>query len=141
MAIPIILLLILGLVEFGRFIATTSTVTNASREAARYATTTGIGDNGVERYADCRGMRDAGNELGVIGTPDTISLNFDHGPGTTVFATCDGVDSIDPSSIVAGDRVISTARAQFDSIIPLIGNFIGSTIIEETTIRSINKGS
>ena len=43
-ALPVLLLLIYGIVEIGRFIFMYSTVVNASRQAVRYGATTGIGN-------------------------------------------------------------------------------------------------
>jgi len=140
LVLPILLLLIFGMFEFGHFIITTSTVTNASREAARFATTTGTGSGTGPRYADCDGMRDAAQEFGVLGEPTDgqILLQYDEGPTTSVFLTCAGT-SIDPSLIENGDRIISTITVPFQPIIPLIETFLGPTITRTTT-RTITKG-
>lgn len=139
--VPIVLLLLFGMFEFGRFIVVTSTVTNASREAARYATTTGPGSGSGPRYADCAGMRDAAQEFGVLGEPTDgqITLQYDEGPATSVFLTCAGT-SVDPGLLDTGDRVISTVSVPYQPIVPLISNFLGPTNISRTTTRTIFKG-
>lgn len=141
MVFPILLVLIFGLVEFGRYITLTSTVTNASREATRYAAGTGPGLASVPRYADCDGMRDGAQEFGVIGEPTDgqIVLEYDEGPGTAVFLTCSGA-SVDPAAIESGDRIISTVTVPYQTIVPLIGSFLGPTNVSARTIRTINKG-
>ena len=141
LVLPMILLLMFALVEFGRYITVTSTVTNASREAARHATATGPGSGPGPRYADCDGMRDAAQEFGVLGTPEDgqITLQYDNGPGTSVFLTCSGV-SVDPSDITDGDRIIATVAVPFQVITPLINQFLAPTTISVQTIRTINKG-
>ena len=54
--LPILVLLILGIIDFGRFVATNSTVNNATREATRYGSSVGLSGSGVPRYADCDGI-------------------------------------------------------------------------------------
>jgi len=51
--LPILLLVVYGLIETGRLIFTIAFVNNATRQAARYGSTSGIGPNGVARYLDC----------------------------------------------------------------------------------------
>ena len=140
-AIPLVLLLIFGMFELGRFVTITSTVTNASREAARYGTTTGPGTGLGPRYADCDGMRDAAQEFGVLGAPTDgqITLAYDEGPGTSIFLNC-ADSSVDPSLIDSGDRIISTVAIPFQTNVPLIRDFLGPTTISVQTIRTVNKG-
>ena len=58
LVLPILLLIIFGTIEFGRMIAFQSSVTLASREAARYAASVGE-VSGTPHYADCGGIIDA----------------------------------------------------------------------------------
>ena len=142
LVVPLILVLIFGLVEFGRYITITSTVTNASREASRYAAGTGPGSGSGPRYADCDGMRDAAQQFGVLGKPTDgqIDLQYDDGTGT-IIETCNGKSELAaPSVIETGDRIISTVTIPYQPILPLIGIFLGPTNIEVQTIRTINKG-
>ena len=141
MAVPLLVLLTFGMFELGRFITITSTVTNASREAARYGTGTGPGTGSGPRYADCDGMRDAAQEFGVLGAPTDgqVTLTYDEGPETFVFLTCT-TGSVEPSLIDSGDRIISTVAIPFQTNIPLIRDFLGPTTISVQTIRTINKG-
>lgn len=139
--LPLLLLLVFGLVEFGRYIALTSTVTNASREAVRYAVATGPGGGGVPQYADCDGIRDAARQFGVLAHPTDaqITLEYDHGPGTAMFETCAGT-SADPDAFVDGDRIRATVTIPFQTVVPLIDGFLGPTDISIATTRTINKG-
>ena len=140
-ALPLLLVLIFGLVDFGRYIAQTSTVTNASREAARYAAGTGAGTSSVARYADCDGMRSAAKQFGVVVEPadGQITLAYDHGPSTSVFLTCSG-SAVAESSIVTGDRIRATVAVPYAPVTPIIDSFLGPQTISVTTVRSINKG-
>lgn len=141
LVVPLLLLLLFGLVEFGRYVGMTSTVTNASREATRYASGTGPGSGADPRYADCDGMRAAAQEFGVIGQPNNgqITLEYDEGPGTPVFLICSG-SAVAPSSIESGDRIIATVSVPYQPIAPLVGQFLGPSTITVQTIRTINKG-
>ena len=141
MIIPLLLLLIFGLIELGRFVSVQATVSNASREAARYATTSGPGSGGGPRYADCDGMRDAAKQFGVLVEPTDgqISIQYDEGPSTTIFATCAG-SSIDPSLLETGDRVVVVVTVPYATIVPYMDNFLKSTSVSVQTVRSINKG-
>lgn len=138
--LPIVLLILFGMFEFGRFIVTASLVTNASREAARYATATGPGTTAGPRYADCDGMRDAAQEFSVFGVPTNgqVLLEYDEGPGTGVFQNC-ASGTIDPSLIDAGDRIVATVSVPFATIVPLIDGLLNPTTISITTTRTINK--
>src|SRR5829696_8997693 len=78
-ALPLLLLLLYGLLEAGRLLFMYSTVVTASRQAVRYGAATGEGNNGVFRYQDCDGIRDAANAVGYLGDFDTISLAYDQG--------------------------------------------------------------
>ena len=141
MVFVLLFMLVFGLFEFGRYIAITSTVTNASREAARYAVGTGPGLGGGPRYADCDGMRDAAQNLGVIGRPTDaqINLDFDGGPSTAVFLTCSG-STVDPTLVSTGDRMVATISVPYTPVIPIISSFLGPTTIVAETVRTINKG-
>lgn len=56
---PLLFLLIFGVIEFGRGIATYTAVSSAAREGARYAAAVGESPHtpGIPRYLDCEGIR------------------------------------------------------------------------------------
>jgi len=87
-ALPVILLLLYGLLETGRYLFLYSTVVNASRQAVRYGSATGIGNNGVPRYRDCQGIKAAASAGAYIATFDAIRIYHDTGPGTTPVEYC-----------------------------------------------------
>ena len=57
--LPILLLVVYGLIEVGRLLFIYSSVNNVTRQAARWGSTSGVGDNSVPRYQDCEGIRAA----------------------------------------------------------------------------------
>ena len=55
--LPILMVLLVGILEVGRMIFIYSVVNNASREAARYGSAVGFGDDGFHKYRYCDGIR------------------------------------------------------------------------------------
>ncbi len=66
LAMPVFLLLVLGVIEFGRLLAVVTSVTTAAREAARYGSAAGDNVNGIPFYQDTQGMRDAAKRVGFF---------------------------------------------------------------------------
>jgi Flp pilus assembly protein TadG len=129
-ALPILLLLLYGLLETGRLLFIYASVTNATRQAARYGSTSGVGPNGVPRYQDCAGIRAAaqnGDFLNAFDDGD-ITITYDIGPGNSPYDTCTGATdtSVDPDS---GDRVNVVINADYNTIVPNIVPLLSRTIV------------
>ncbi len=139
LVLPLLLLLLFGIVEFGRFVAVSTAVETASREAARFATAVG---GSPPHYTDCDGIRAAGQDLAVITTIDQIDITYDGGPASAPLSVdCQGGAVPTVAAIRSGDRVIVTATETFRSVVPIIGDFIGTITITSTDARTIFKGS
>ena len=139
----VIFTLIFGLVELGRYVVATSTATNASREAARYASATGEGFNPpTKRYADCAGMRDSAQQFGVITSPTDgqITLRYIEADGTLI-EVCVGATISDPGLVSTGDRIEATVSIPYSPITPIVGMFIPSGNVTSTTTRTFNLGA
>ncbi len=133
LVLPVLLLLILGIIEFGRLMLIYSMVTSASREAVRYGAAAGDIGGGTLRYEDCAGIREAATRIGgIVGVTDAdIDISYDD--GSTVYSA-----SCPPSSQVSlADRIIVTVRGHFQSVVPLVN--IPSIPIVSTTTRTILK--
>jgi len=135
--LPILLLLVYGLIEAGRLLFIFSSVNNATRQAARYGSTSGVGPNGVPRYQDCAGIRaaaQAGDFLNAFDDAD-ITIEYDHGPGTSQYDTCSGtVDTtVNP---IQGDRVVVTIMADYNTIVPNIVPILSRTVAGGDPIRA-----
>lgn len=119
--LPILLLVVYGLIEAGRLLFIYSSVNNATRQAARWGSTSGVGPGGVPRYQDCAGIRaaaQAGDFLNAFDDGDIV-ISYDKGPGTTSYNTCDG--TTDTGVVPAqGDRVVVTVDAAYNLIVPLV---------------------
>ncbi len=144
--LPVLLVIVFGLVEFGRLVAVTTQVTTASREGARYGIATGIGGGGNPQYIDCPGIRDAARDkVRLVTLPDSaITIEYDRGPSTAVYAVCTitGLEDLVGTSIGAGDiddqsRIIVTVNTTFNTPVPIISGFIDGRDVESIDRRTI----
>ena len=124
-ALPVLLLLLYGILEAGRLLFVYSTVVTASRQAVRYGSATGQGNNGVPRYNDCGGIRTAAQAVGYLGPFDTVSLAYDGGPGTGQTAYCPSGSTTDSSlttDILEGNRtrLVVTVTENFRPLVRLV---------------------
>lgn len=118
----VVLLLVLGIVELGRFIAVHQAANHAVHEAARWGAAVGTGDAGVPRFADCDGIRDAATSAGghIALTASDIAISYLDDAGAQ-YATCpEGGPG--PGSVGNFDRIVVTASTTFESVLPLVGN-------------------
>lgn len=112
--LPLLLLLVVGIVDFGRAFYTLVVVTNASREgarcAARYPFDEGLAVDTVVRYV---------NESGIDITPDNVTTNF---------------RSLNPTN--PGQPLSVTVQTEFETIIGSMVGFPSLTIRRTTTMAS-----
>ncbi|HEX5637987.1 MAG TPA: Ig-like domain repeat protein, partial [Gammaproteobacteria bacterium] len=139
-ALPVLLALLYGILEAGRLMFMYSTVVNASRQAVRWGSTTGIGNDGTEpRYQDCDGIRAEAQRAAYIGAFNTITLKYDSGPGTSETAYCSAgatTDNTFTPSTNNTSRISVTVEKQFNPIVPNLVPFI-SRNIRATSSRTI----
>lgn len=144
---PFLFLLLFGIVEFALLTASFTGVWTPAREGARYATTVGdsIVTPGTPRYVDCAGIRTTARGLVAIGQPDNAEISVDYydAAGTKVADSNDG-DATYPSPTVvlvrSGSRVEVTITKSYESVVPLIGQFIDGVTLDSTQSRSIHQG-
>jgi hypothetical protein len=143
LALPILMLVVVGLLEAGRAVFMYSSVVSTSREAARYATAFGVDENDVLHVQNCAEIRNTARQVGFLlsledddilieyqeyvdpdGTPDTgdeafIPLSPASCDGT---ASADGIaDGVDERvELTCGDRVQVTVSADYNPIVPLL---------------------
>lgn len=110
---PILLLLVLGIFEFGRLIFIYSATATASREAVRYGSAAGdVG--GIPHYQDCSGIRDAAKRVGVL-------LGLEDSDIVITYDTSSGIQSCPPGTIEGGeDRIGVLVISGFQPIVPLV---------------------
>lgn len=135
--LPLLLLIIAGVIEFGRMLAIYNGVSNAAREAARYGSVVGDPGNGASYFfLDCAGMRSAAKASSPLVTLNDgdITIKYDHGNSSTEFGTC--TQGTQPSpNITNGDRVVITVTTTYSPILPLLP--IGSRTFSFSAARSI----
>ena len=154
LALPILLILIFGMVDFGRLLFIYSAVYTSSREGARYGSAAGSTPGGIPRYIDCNGITAAAMRLGSFAGVESsdVVITYDHGPNpdfdldnpdpalnpnTEEFTTCQDAD---PDDIVGGlDRVIVRVTTGFQPIAPLINlpSFPITSESRRTVIKNI----
>lgn len=141
LVLMILMVVLVGILEVGRLMFMYAAINNASREASRYASAIGLDtnpNNGVtaEKYRFCEMIKKMAQRSAFFTTP-TITISYDHGPGTTAFDTCDG--TVDTGvSINSGtnlDRVYITVSANYSPMVTLIP--INSRTITSSSARTI----
>ncbi len=144
LVLPVILLLVMGVFEFGRIIFTFSSVNNASREAARYGAATGTDTPSVPRYLDCDAIRQQAKETAFLaGLEDAdIEIAYDtpNGGDMAQFAEC-GDLGLNASAVQLGDRIVVTITKQINPILPFIPSFTPSLTTSRTILKGIAIGN
>ncbi|NWG33112.1 MAG: Ig-like domain repeat protein [Chloroflexi bacterium] len=132
--LPVLLLVVYGLIETGRFIFIVSSVNNATRQAARYGSTSGTDSAyNVPRYQACAGIRQAANNSDFLNafTDADITITYDRptsgNPNPTDYDTCDGTADTGVSAIT-GDRINVTINYRYNAIVPSLVPFISRTM-------------
>lgn len=147
--LPLLLLVLLGVIEFGRILFLYVTITSTSREGARYGSAVGSQTvNGLPRYLDCDGMRSAALKVGILAnlTPSNITVSYDHGPdgaSSPYITNCTAspanlnLGNPMPPNPRLGDRVVVNVAT---TIKPLFSYVIAKTFtIQAQTARTIIK--
>ena len=134
--LPILLLVVYGLIETGRLIFVVASVNNATRQAVRYGSTSGVGDNGVPRYKDCVGIRAAAEKSDFLNAfqDSNITISYDDGvsPSPTPLGNCNG-SSYSGATLETDDRVKVAIDANFNAIFPGFLPFLSRTITAESS--------
>lgn len=146
-ALPVLLVLLVGIIEAGRMVMMYAVVTNASRDAARYASAVGQSDGSPSylKYKYCAGIRQAAKTSGyILGLKDSdITISYYHGTSSTAFTTCTATSGEDSSVVLNSckdnstcDRVKVTVQTTYKPIIKLIplGNHTFSSAATRTIL-------
>lgn len=141
--LPIFLLSLVAVLEFGWYVAVSSATTTASREAARYGSTVGVTGGGDPHYIDCDGIRAAARRFTtpLITLADSdIDITYDDGTGTPVASACVSSGSRPTASqLERFDRVVVEVTVAYQPITPLLAPFIGTPTLTSLDSRSIAK--
>lgn len=124
-ALPVLLMLLLGIMEVGRLILMYALVSNASRDAVRYASSWGIESTGAayQRYKYCEGIRTQAKNSGYfLDLQDAeIAIAYDTGPSGTSKGICDATSGEDADiNVSSGDRVTVTVSKTYTPLVTLL---------------------
>jgi uncharacterized repeat protein (TIGR01451 family) len=120
--LPVVLLVMLGIIEFGYMFTVYSGMFNAAREGTRY---------GVVNPQDVTGIVATARRRIIMVDPSAvnISLVYDRGPGGAVFT--------DPSLVDIGDRVVISVTYDLPTITPVIQPIVSSLPIRTRAARTV----
>ncbi len=144
LVLPILLLIILGIIGFGHLFFVYSSTVSASREAARFGAAVGVTGAGLPRFQDCDSIRGVavqrGLFAGVTNDANVVRIEYDKGPGTSVYGNCP-VGGTGPD-VALGDRIIVTVNVQYRSIVPIVNipDFPLTAVTRRTIVRSLAVG-
>lgn len=139
--LPLMLMLLIGIIEFGRLGTTYAAVTSASREAARYGAAVGNDGLGtVARYKDCVGIRSAATRVAsafaAISGSDIV-IQYDSGPGTITYSDC----APPVGAVQLGDRIIVRVETTYQPLLAVglspfqITSEAKRTIVKEVELK------
>jgi len=138
--LPILLAVLIGILEVGRYLFIFSSATNASRDAVRYASAVGRDDTyGVTKYNYCEGIKKVALDSAYLVPDSSISVSIDYLDGTGAkFDDCNvwGAGTVDTGYQYAnGDRVKVTVTVPYKPMV----NFIpfNTTNIVSSSTRTI----
>jgi hypothetical protein len=119
--LPVFLLLVMGVVEFGRLMITYSSVSTASRDAVRYAVSVGDSASGIPHYQDCLGIREAAEKVTVFAEP-TIVIAYDaDGPGgADPTEYCQVGKDVDAVDVSLGTQINVTVSDLYVPLVPMV---------------------
>ncbi|MBN1642890.1 MAG: pilus assembly protein [Anaerolineae bacterium] len=121
LTIPLLLVILVGMAEFGRIFAIYTNLFNAAREGARY---------GIVYPTDVAGILSAAQSRVSLVPPAevTFTINYDSGPGTSLKSS---------DSLIDGDRVIVNAYHDLQPMLPLLRPILQGLYIDTTSARTI----
>jgi len=130
---PLLIILIIGIFEFGRVMFAYSVAIAASREAARYGAAIQDIGGGISQYEDCQGIRDAAKRFGKFAGIDDGDITIKYSNDSGVFST-----SCPPTQEISmADSISVTINTSISPITPM-GSFTSIPITSSTT-RTIMK--
>ncbi len=93
--LPILLAVLVGILEAGRMMFIYSVVTNASREASRFGSAVGYGDDGFHKYRYCYGIQQmvVKSAYFIEASDLTVDIRYDKGPDDPIYADGHGPDT------------------------------------------------
>jgi Flp pilus assembly protein TadG len=136
LVIPIILMLMMGIVDFGRLMFALVSISNATREASRYASVRGSDLDGENQITDCDGIASIARGTAFLFELNSITVSYER--NGTVYATCASPPSAE--ALQMGDRVVVSTTATIRILTPMISNIVPAFPVWFTSARTIVPG-
>jgi hypothetical protein len=130
---PLLLILLVGVFEFGRIMFSYSVAIAATREAARYGAAIKDIGGGIAQYEDCQGIRESAKRFGKYAGIDDSDISIQYVNDSGVYST-----SCPPSQEVGLADSISVTVNTSVTPLAMIGDF-GSIPINSSSSRTILK--
>jgi Flp pilus assembly protein TadG len=120
-ALPVLMLMLVGIMEVGRMIITYAMVNNASRDAVRYASAVGRGDDTYLKYNNCVGIQNIARKSAFIVTLSSISISYKNASGNSA-GVCDRITAGEDSDITVDSSYLVTVsvQASYKPVVKLI---------------------
>jgi Flp pilus assembly protein TadG len=77
--VPVLMMILYGVIETGRYVFIYASTVTAARQAVRYATALGTNASGTPYYNDCVGIRAAVDKVGFLNKFQSVSISYDAG--------------------------------------------------------------
>src|SRR5215216_6702821 len=154
--LPILMVLLVGILEVGRMIFIYSVVNNASREAARFGSAVGFGDDGYHKYRYCYGIKQmvVKSAYFIDETDLAVDIRYDKGPNDPIYVDghgpdnptewnlltqCDAVSGEDTDVTLDDDtvqyRVLVSVSTLYEPLVSLVP--ISSRTFDSSSARTI----
>lgn len=145
LVLPILLLLFMGIMDFGRMLFLYAQLANAAREGARYGAVVGVYDEDageLPQFQDCAAIRQTINSrFGLELTIPDEDINIIYDDGVTPLGfNCNGVSGPSVEQVVIGTRIVVEVESEFSFITPLVSSFVPSIPVSFTAARTIIVG-
>ena len=143
LVLPVLILLLIGILEFGYFFFIYATANTAAREAVRYGAGSGIqAERGLPFYQDCEGIREVAFRIGKfagIKTESDVKVFLDDGVNTTTGQPVNRVEVCkgSPYDAKLEQRIAVKISAKYSPIIKLLR--IPDIVIQAESARTIVK--
>ncbi|MBC8289375.1 MAG: pilus assembly protein [Planctomycetes bacterium] len=125
MVLPIFMMVVLGIVEFGRAMMVGQMVTNAAREATRMAIVDGSSNTSVTQWVETF----LNDSLGVSASDVTVAITVDPAPGNE-----DPLDKIEDAQ--TRDLVTIKIDVPFDKVSYIPGDYLsGKKLKAQSAMR------
>ena len=135
---PLLLLITLGVIQFGWMLFSYSAVVSASREGSRYGSAIQDVGGGIPQYEDCDGIRDAAKRIGGLVGVDDDDITIQYSDETGIYST-----ACPPSQQVSlSDRIIVSVERDIEPIVPIanIPSFPIHSSSSHTILKEVEVG-